>query len=139
MEVSRKSSITASRGQDHRKLEKLDQLDPVSSKRVQCHIKRKIADSLKATTTISHCPVNGDIRSREPFDKQIISNRSFFVPKDEVVRSKSRLDRLLKNDVHIFSKTTSSLPNIVNKVKIFPAASGNCNRELVCYFIAFEY
>lgn len=131
MEVSRKSSIAASRGQDHRKLEKLDESDPVYSKHVQCHIERKIADSLKATTTISNCPVNGDIRSREPFDKRITSNRSCFVPRDEVVRSKSRLDRLLKNDVHIFSKTTSSLPNIINKVKIFPVASGNCNREFV--------
>ena len=131
MELSRKPSLAASCGQDHKKLEKLDQSDPVYSKRVQCHIERKVADSLKVTTTISHCSVNGDIRSKEPFVKQITSNTSCFVPKQNVVRSKSRLDRLLKNNVHIFSKTTSSLPNIINKVKKIPVTPGNCDSGFV--------
>ena len=139
MKVSRKSSVAASCGQDHGKLEKFDQSDPVYSKRVQCNIERKVADSLRVTTTISRCSVNGDIRSEEPFVKQITSNTSCFVKKDDAVRSKSRSDRLLKNNVHIFSKTTSSLPNIINKVKRFPVTPGNCDSGFVRYFIALNF
>lgn len=122
MVISKKSSITASRGYDKKSLEKLEHSDPVHNKHMQNHFeRRRFPDSQEVIGTISYTPLRGHIKSKALLSKGITSNTvSNLHLREDGVGTKQWVGRMLANDSQIFSKTTSCLPDINDRVM-------NCN------------
>jgi hypothetical protein len=130
MVISKNSSITASRGHDKKSLEKLEHSDPVHNKHMQNHFERRISESQEVIRTISHTALKGNIRSRALLSKGITSNTvsNLQLAREDGVGTKQWVGRIHAND---FSKTTSCLPNINDRVKYFTDTKGNGSLEYI--------
>ena len=134
MVICKNSSITASRGHDKKSLEKLEHSDPVHNKNEQNHFdRRRISDSQKVIGTISYTPLRGHVKSRALLSKGITSNTVSNLPREDGVGTKQWVGRLLTNDSQIFSKTTSCLPDINDRVKYCPLTRGNSGLKHFLY------
>jgi hypothetical protein len=133
MVISKISSITASRGYDKKSLEKLEHSDSVHNKHIQNNIdRRRFSDSQDVIGTISLTPLKGNVRSRALLSKGITSNTvSNLHLREDGVGTKQWVGRMLANDSQIFSKTTSCLPDINDRVKYCTVAKGNCSLKYI--------
>lgn len=133
MVISKKTSIILSRGNDQKSFEKSEHPDPVRSKHLQNDIeRRRFSDSLGDIGTVVHTPLNRSIRGRTILSKGITSNN---LSREDGVGTQRWVGRLLTYDSQIFSKTTSCLPDINDRVKYCTATKGHCNFEYILYSV----
>jgi hypothetical protein len=131
MVISKNSSITASRGHGIKSLEKSEHSDPVYNKHImQKHFeRRRFSDSREAIGTISHTPLKGNVISRALLSEGITSNTvSNLHLREDGVGTKQWVGRMLAND---FSKTTSCLPDINDRVKYCSLTKGNGSLQYI--------